>query len=220
MITVALVEDEPLLRQLLSEGLAASGRVRVRGAFSDGSAALKYSSVSHIDVGILDIDLGLPPDGLEVAASWRARNPDMGIVFLTNLRDPAVLLSLPELGREGTVYMHKRSAASKSQVMRAIDVAARGDVMIDPVFTESTPVVSHSLDALTPHQQRILKGIARGDSNRRIALDLDLSLKSVENATTNALRALGIDGQDADINVRVVAALTYLRLVTGSFIRR
>lgn len=215
-MNLVLVEDEPLLRDLLAENLAESGEHRVIATFGDGAAALAFEPFS-VDVAVIDIDLGAGPDGLEVARRWRATSPSLAVVFLSNLRSPGLLLELPEggFGSGGIAYLHKRSATSVRVLVDTIALAAGGEVLIDPVLLEALPETGVGLDALTPHQRRILEAISTGASNRSIADALGIPVKSVENATASALRALGIDGTDPGINVRVVAALTYLRLRYG-----
>jgi len=215
-MNLVLVEDEPLLRDLLAENLADPGDHTVIATFADGAAALRYGP-SSVDVAVIDIDLGAGPDGLEVARRWRAIRPSLAVVFLSNLRSPGLLLELPEVrsGSGGIAYLHKRSATSVRLLLDTIALAASGEVLIDPVLLEPLPESGAGLDALTPHQRRILEAIATGASNRSIADALGIPVKSVENATASALRTLGIDGADPAINVRVVAALTYLRLRYG-----
>lgn len=84
--------------------------------------------------------------------------------------------------------------------------------MVDAEIAGTASAPPPGLALLSAHQQRILRSIASGASNKKIAADLGVSVKSVENATASALRALGIDGTDDDVNVRVMAAVTYLRL--------
>ncbi|MCF8527542.1 MAG: response regulator transcription factor [Candidatus Nanopelagicales bacterium] len=208
-----LVEDEPLLRELLAENLGESGEHELVAVFRDGASAL--AAQVPADVAIVDIDLGEGPDGIAVAARWRAVDPTLAIVFLSNLRDPAVLLEVPhDSSVGGLAYLHKRSATSMTVLVDTIARAARGEVVIDPVLSRDIPVTSGGLEALTAHQRRILQLIASGSSNRAIADSLGVPVKSVENATAGALRSLGIDGADPSINVRVVASLTYLSLLS------
>ena len=101
-----------------------------------------------------------------------------------------------------------------ASLLACIRAASAGEVMVDASITASLPKSSATLDELTAHQQRILAAVATGASNRKIAADLGIQVKSVENATALALRNLGIDGTDVEVNVRVMAALTYLRLVS------
>lgn len=214
---IVLIEDEPLLRDLLADNLAEAGDVEVVATYRDGAQALA-AGAEGVDVAIIDIDLGHGPDGLEVARTWRDRWPGLGVVFLSNLRDPGLLLEMPDPSsgsvgsRGGMAYLHKRSASTVGVLVDAVTQAAVGDIVIDPVLMADLPDAGVGIDSLTPHQVRILEAIATGASNRRIADDLGISSKSVENATASALRTLGIDGTDTRINVRVTAALTYLRL--------
>ncbi|MCF8531297.1 MAG: LuxR C-terminal-related transcriptional regulator [Candidatus Nanopelagicales bacterium] len=209
MIRVAVVEDEPLLLELLTERLSTVQGLTVVGSYDTGNSAV--ARTDSLDVAILDIDLGVGPDGIDVARIWRARNQELGLVFMSNLTDPAVLLLAEQNNRGGLVYLHKRAATSITILTECIRAAAAGEVMVEESLAHSLPEAPRGLGALTPHQQRILRAIATGASNKRIAEDLGVSPKSVENATASALRTLGIDGTDADVNVRVLAALAYLR---------
>jgi len=209
-LRIGIVEDEPLLLQLLADNLQECMEHSVVATYRDGNSALTRRH-PQLDVAVVDIDLGPGPDGIEVARAWRERQPSLGVVFLSHLRDPAILM---EIGDDagGLAYLHKRSATSVDVLVSAIEAVARGEVLIDPVLTEDQPAVGGSLADLTAHQRRILQAIAGGASNRSISESLGIPVKSVENATAGALRTLGIDGHDPHINVRVMAALAYLRL--------
>ncbi len=209
MIRTVVVEDEPLLAELLTESLRKHAGIQVRDFVCTGRQALAEVDPLEIDAAVLDIDLGPGPDGVEVATSWRKSNPNMGVVFMTHLVEPGALL----LGG-GLAYLPKRRATSIEFLVECVHVSASGGVMVDPQITDSLPAVSAGLAQLSPHQQRILRAIATGASNKKIAADLGINVKSVENATASALRALGIDGTDEAVSVRVLAALTYLRLAT------
>jgi len=209
MIRVVVVEDEPLLAELLTETLQVHADLEVRDFIASGKQALMNIDPQDLDAAVLDIDLGPGPDGVEVATAWRAVNPNLGLVFMTNVIEPAALL----LGR-GLAYLPKRRATSIDALIECIGVSASGGVMVDSEISDALPAAPVGLAALTPHQQRILRAIATGASNKKIASDLGVNIKSVENATASALRTLGIDGRDTEVSVRVLAALTYLRLTT------
>lgn len=208
MIRTVLVEDEPLLAGLLAESLMGS-EANVSAVCHSGKEALTRINPQEIDVAVIDIDLGPGPDGVDVARQWRQTHPGLGLVFMTNVVEPGALL----LGG-GLAYLPKRRATSVASLLACIRAASAGEVMVDASITASLPKSSATLDELTAHQQRILAAVATGASNRKIAADLGIPVKSVENATALALRNLGIDGTDVEVNVRVMAALTYLRLVS------
>lgn len=209
MIRVVVVEDEPLLAELLTESLRSQSDIHALDYQDCGTRALQEIDPRELDAAVLDIDLGSGPDGVEVAAAWREANPGLGLVFMTHLIEPAALL----LGG-GLAYLPKRRATSVDALVECVRVSAAGGVMVDAEISNSLASAPVGLAALSAHQQRILREIATGASNKKIAADLAVSVKSVENATASALRALGIDGTDDEVNVRVLAALTYLRLST------
>lgn len=207
MIRAVIVEDEPLLADLLVDSLRDHADVSVVASVLSGREALALVEPQNIDVAVVDIDLGPGPDGVEVARTWRQLNPSVGLVFMTHLIEPTALL----LGG-GLAYLPKRRATSIDALVMCMQAAVAGEVMVDTEIAASLSASAPRLALLSAHQQRILRSIASGASNKKIAADLGVSVKSVENATANALRALGIDGTDDEVNVRVMAALTYLRL--------
>lgn len=214
-IRVVLVEDEPLFADLMYQSLAAMPGIEIMARLDSGRAAAAFEGVGNCDVAVIDIDLGDQLDGVEIARLWRTVKPALGVVFLSNLRDPAVLLMIPVEAAVGTAYLHKRSAVGVDRLVEVIAAVSRGEVLIDPVLTSELPTRTVEQAELTAHQERILRLIATGASNKRIAEDLNIPIKSVENATAAALRALGIDGTDPGINVRVSAAMAYIRMMSG-----
>lgn len=207
MIRTVIVEDEPLLAELLVDSLRDHSDVSIVASVCSGREALALVDPQSIDVAVVDIDLGPGPDGVEVARTWRHVNPSVGLVFMTHLIEPTALL----LGG-GLAYLPKRRATSIDALVKCMQAAVAGEVMVDTEIAASLSASPPGLALLSAHQQRILRSIASGASNKKIAADLGVSVKSVENATASALRALGIDGTDDEVNVRVMAALTYLRM--------
>ncbi len=86
--TALVVEDEPLLCSLIGRLLGDSGFTVVEA----GSAidAFGYFTQTEFDLIVADIDLGAGPNGIDVVQRIRAQSPGIGVVFLTNLRDPRV----------------------------------------------------------------------------------------------------------------------------------
>jgi len=212
-LSIAIVEDEPLFADLVAQSLSSSNEFSKITVLRTATQALAFDP--DADIAVIDIDLGGQVDGVEIVHKWRNTNPHIGVVFLSNLKDPSVLLMIPEVSGVGMAYLHKRTAVGINRLIEVIMAVARGEVMIDSVLTEEL-FDSHSPQFnLTPHQERILRLIATGASNKKISDELGIPIKSVENATAGALRSMGIDGADPEINVRVTAAMTYIRLLAG-----
>jgi CheY-like chemotaxis protein len=95
---VLLVEDEPVIRQLLREELEQGGyQVIVSATGAQGLEVLQ----SNQPVDLLVTDVGLPGglNGRQVADAGRARRPALGVLFITGYADAAAAVGgdqLPE----------------------------------------------------------------------------------------------------------------------------
>lgn len=83
---VLVVEDDPLLRSLIADGLKGD-KFSVSVAASAAEAKRVILEVDP-DVALLDIELGNGPTGLDLAEYIATSAPHMAIVFLTHLPDP------------------------------------------------------------------------------------------------------------------------------------
>lgn len=208
---LAIVEDEPLYRDLLRIALARNGHVDVVGDFGDGESALKGIPTLNPDVAVLDIELPGRLHGVELGLQLRRRLPDLCIVLLSNHRDPDLLSSLPPNMRTGWSYLLKKSIANVNVLMRALQATAAGFITIDPDLVAPRRRKDGPLAHLTPRQWDVLELIAQGYTNAAIAKRLFLTEKSVENQINTLYQQLEIDRSDSAVQPRVTAVLTYLR---------
>ena len=82
MITLLLVDDEPLVRQGLHTWLERVGDIRVIGEASNGAEAIELAQALHPDVVLMDISMPAP-DGIAATAALRASVPKCAIVLLS-----------------------------------------------------------------------------------------------------------------------------------------
>lgn len=212
-LKVVIVEDEHLFRDLLRVSLSQSGRIEVVGDFADGESALDGAPALRPDVAILDIELrrdGL--NGIQTGLLLKQQQPDLGIVLLSNHREPAFLSSLTEGELAGWSYLLKGSVTDVDSLARAIVGAAEGYVILDPqLIRRSRPRPEEPLARLTPRQLEVLELIAQGWSNTAIGGRLAISRKSVENQINAIFQILGIEKDDISVQPRVRAVLKYLQ---------
>lgn len=212
-LRIAVVEDEPLYRELLVTGLIARlDDVSVVGSFGSAEELLATVRPEDIDVLLADVDLGTGADGTQLGVHLRRRNRRMGVVLLSNFAMPGLLASLPEDVRGGWSYLLKTSVADLDQLALAIRESATGGMVIDSALTSRlTAERSGPLAQLTPRQMDVLARMANGWSNRRIADDLVLSVRTVESVVSDIIAALAIPKDVDGYNARVACVLVYLR---------
>jgi len=211
-IKVVIVEDEGLFRDLLRVALSQHSRIDVVGAFGDARSALAAVPALRPQVAILDIELRGDMNGIQLGLLLRQQLPELGIVLLSNHHDPQFLASVPRAAIAGWSYLLKKSVSDVQALGRAIEGAAAGFVVLDPLLAgASRQEAASPLANLTPRQRDILALIAQGYTNSAIAERLSLAEKSVENQINLLYQQLGIDREDLSLQPRVKAVLIYLQ---------
>jgi DNA-binding NarL/FixJ family response regulator len=205
--TVLVVENDDFMRSLIADSLESAG-FDVATA-SNGLDAKRLMSSVDPDAIILDIDLGNGPTGLDVAAQITITNPEIGIVFLTDLPDPRFAREKHEV-KKNQAYLNKKLLADSVILVEAIE-AVLMETGIDDFRHDKFD--GRPLANLSRTQLEILKLLSEGKTNQQIADARGRSLSATESAVTRTLEELGIP-KDAELNVRVVATCKYFEAIS------
>ncbi len=202
---VVIVDDHPLFRQGVRYTLQASGEFDVVGEAADGQHALQLAETAAPDVMLIDINLpGL--NGLEVARQVRRRVSQCGIIIVTVYEDDEQLFNAIKVG--AAAYTPKD--ISPEQLLQITRLVAQGHYLINENVLSRPFVASRVLRQfrelatsdedngmifapLTGREIEILDCIARGRSNKQIAMDLNISDQTVKNHITAILRKLNVN---------------------------
>jgi DNA-binding NarL/FixJ family response regulator len=210
-LRIVLAEDESLLRDLMRTALSSRPRLEVVGAFANGEAAVEGAPRLRPDVALLDIELGGEINGIQAGMLLRRQLPTIGIVLISGQAAPRVLSSLPQDTMSGWSYLLKQSVRDIESLERAIEGAAAGFMVIDPVLVNARRARSGgALDRLTPRQREILALVAQGYTNTGIAEQLVIAVKTVEKQLNLLYQELGVDRGTSALHPRVKAVLAYL----------
>lgn len=205
-LRVAIVEDQPLFRDLLSSSLAQLPDIEIVCTCGTVKEARKLIT-DRIEVVVLDVEL---PDGngIGLGVSLKRQYPRLGVVTLSVLDMLETMFSLEPALRHGWSYLLKQSASDMGVLAHAIRQSARGVSVTDPELTRrAKPRAGTVVANLTRRQFEIMRMVARGDSNESIATELGIAENSVVNHLTAIYGAFGImDGK----NARVSATLEFL----------
>ena len=206
---IAIVEDQPLYRQMLALLLSSTPALKLVAVCADAASAQRDLRADDLDVALLD--LRLPDgDGLSVGRGLRRRNPGLGIVILSASDSMHALLELDDHEAAGWSYLSKSSALSAHSLIRAIQHTAAGRTVLDPTVTrDRRPRPSGPLAQLSARQFEVLGLAAEGLTNSAIADRLGLSPRSVDAHVNAVYQALGIQSTPRN-NPRVTAVRSYL----------
>jgi DNA-binding NarL/FixJ family response regulator len=199
-VRIALVDDHPVVLAGIRALLQGVPEVELVGEANTGAMGLKAICDSSPDIAVIDLSL---PDisGMELARQIRRQCPHVKVIALTVHEDRAYVHPVLEAGAKG--YLLKRSAAD--ELLRAIRAVNRGDIYLDPTIAEKAVVAAPALAVsnedsgeLSPREEDVLRLVAQGFSNKQIAGQLEVSVKSVETYKARAAEKKGLRSR-ADI---------------------
>ena len=194
-IRIVLVESHTILRDGLFALLGLESDLQVVGSTGDTSSCADLMAAQQPDLVITDL---LFPDlsGLAVIRTLTRLHPALRLLVLTASDDEENIRAALNLGVHG--YVLKDSG--RSDLLRAIRTVMSGKQFLCPAVAakvvcgfvsgfEPRPV-ARSEDLVTGRERQVLTSIALGMSNKLIARDLGLSVKTVEKHRANLMRKL------------------------------
>lgn len=214
-VRVLVVEADNLFRDMLRAVLSAESLLELVGVTGDPTAAIALASSQRPDVMLVGLNSSSEHDALAVAQAISTSRSGSKIVFLGEHPDRRTLAALPAFRAAGWSYLLRRSVTDVATLVRAIESAAMGLVVLDSTLVESFGRVETRLSALTKRQLEVLSLMAKGDNNAAIARALVLEEKSVENHINAIFGQLHL-GRNNAANPRVKAVLMYLHEVPGA----
>ena len=194
-IRILIADDHSVVRSGLRALLSADSDLNVVGEAADSVEVMQLAAKLHPDLILLDITMP-QESGIKIAQRLREAHPEIKVLFLTMHEDEALLHEALRTGAAG--YVIKR--AEETEILRAIHAASRGDIYVHPAMTRALlhqPVTTeHRCGApahpLTRRETDVLRLLAKGNTNRQIALHLALSMRTVENHRANLMGKLGV----------------------------
>jgi DNA-binding NarL/FixJ family response regulator len=208
-IRVLLVEDHDFTRTTVAASLRTE-QCKVVASVPSARDALRALDDHQIDCAVIDLNLGLGPNGLDLAHRLREHDPEIGIVLLTTFKDPRLLRGENQPLPTGAVYLVKDDVRTTSQMREAIDAALDNAQLKGKTHAANKP----SRLPLTNTQMEILRMVAEGLTNAEIAQRRGVSARSVQTAMTRILTNANIE-TDPSVNVRV-QLVKYYQSFTGS----
>jgi|SRR5215469_388718 len=174
VIRVLAVDDHPLMRAGIAAVIDGQEGMRVVGQASTGREAIESFRRLRPDVTLMDLRM---PDmsGIEAIAVIRAEFPNARIVVLTTYAGDAQAAAALRAGAAG--YLLKNLL--RKELIETIRMIHAGKRRIPPEI--ATEIAEHVADdALSEREIQVLRGVAAGKSNKRIAAELDISEGTVK----------------------------------------
>jgi DNA-binding NarL/FixJ family response regulator len=210
-ISVLLVDDHTVVRQGLRALLKMEEDIEVIGEAENGRQAVQMARKTPPDVVVMDVAMPLL-NGLEASRQILKSLPTTKVLVLTSYSDDECVQQLTEAGVSG--YLIKQTAAN--DLLKAIREVQKGNAFFSPTiakrlrdrcrdaFANGQPIRKST--ELTSREAEVLQLIAEGFSNKQIAAELCISIKTVEKHRQQVMNKL---------NIHDVAGLTRYALSKG-----
>jgi DNA-binding NarL/FixJ family response regulator len=206
-VRVLIADDHPLFREGMRGRLDRVADVAVVGEAASGDEAVELAHKLEPHIILMDIKMpGL--NGIEATREIQRANPQIGILVLTMFEDDDSVFAAMRAGAKG--YLLKDSGGEG--VVHAIRAVASGEAVFGPGVAERiigyfsaprTAAPQRAFPELTEREEEVLSLVAQGKSNREIARQLFVSLKTVRNHVSNILLKLQVaDRAQAVIRAR------------------
>jgi DNA-binding NarL/FixJ family response regulator len=201
VIRVVLVDDHMVLREGLKTLITAQPDMAVVGEADEGKAALQQLELWRPDVVIMDISMpGV--NGIQATEQLKRAYPEVKVLVLSVHDDTSYLRQMLTVGASGYILKHTAADA----LIQAIRTVAAGGLYLEPSLAEHVvgryvrrPTAATELlgTELSEREREVVQRVVQGYSNRDIATQLSLSVKTVETYRARALEKLGLTSRAA-----------------------
>lgn len=203
IIKLLLVDDHPVVRSGLQRIQELEPRITIVGEAATMQSAIEAARRLSPDVILMDVRL---PDGngVEACRQIKVFLPEVRVLFLTSYADNRFVLAAMEAGAEG--YLLKESDSQR--IVDAIHAILRGGTVFDPVVSRDAAKGLHGdtnpLEVLSVQEQRILAEVAKGKTDKEVAVALGVATKTARNYLDRIFMKL-------NVHTRTEAALLHAR---------
>jgi len=205
VIRLVIVDDHSLVRDGLRARLSVVAGLQVIGEAASGAEALELVAADAPDLMLVDVGMrGM--NGIELATTLRQRHPTIRVLMLSMYDNREYVLSAIRAGARG--YVLKESPTE--EILAAIGAICAGGNYFSAQLSNLATLVGASTPQLTAREHEVLLLLAHGRSNKLIARELDISVRTVETHRLSLRRKLGVDSAAELLKIAVTNGWTTL----------
>ncbi|MEB1805860.1 MAG: response regulator transcription factor [Bacillaceae bacterium] len=191
-----IVDDHIVVRSGLTMLLNGKNDIEVVGEAAEGDEAIRKAQELKPDVILMDLSMPQGKGGLAATTEIKQLLPDTAVLVLTMHDDDEYLFNAIHAGASG--YILKSSP--HEDLLAAIQSVYTGNAYLNPTATKrlmseymeklSDGGNSKTFESLSQREREVLEWIAKGYSNKEIAENLIISVKTVETHKSNIMEKL------------------------------
>ena len=196
-IKILIADDHAVVREGTRHILEQEQGLEVVAEAADGEEAVRLATELKPDVAIIDISMP-NLDGIEATRQIKALCPGITVLILSAYDDDQFVFSLLEAGAAGYLLKDVRGR----ELVDAVRAVHAGESVLHPsiarkvlnrfVSTSEKPKKQEPLETLSEREKDVLRLATKGLSNRDIADQLCLSIRTVQGHLTHVFNKLGV----------------------------
>ena len=209
-IKILLADDHRIMREGLRSLIEKEPDMEVIAEAEDGRRTVRLAGELSPDVAVVDISMP-ELNGIEAANQITSKNPDVKVLALSMHSDEHFVMGMLRAGASG--YLLKDCAADElCSAIRTVIAdetylsPRAASVVIQDYRRELSDATSSRVPELTPREREVLQLVSEGETSKRIASQLDVSVKTIQ-----AHRQQIMD----KLNIHTVAGLTKYAIQRG-----
>lgn len=191
-----LADDHVLIREGIKQLLEFDGSMKVIAEANDGIECLE--KLKNVKPDILLLDINMPNmNGIDVLKELKEKNDPLKILILTVHSEVEYLVKAVDIGANGYILKDSGSAELKQAINTVIDEGSYIQPNLIPALNSrliNRDMDKEKLASLTKREVEILTQVACGMFNKEIAVNLNISERTVKNHISNIFKK--IDASD------------------------
>jgi DNA-binding NarL/FixJ family response regulator len=201
-ITIAIVDDHPIVIEGLQKILASDLNVKEVKEFTSGNDFINYlkEHIALIDIVLLDITL---PDksGIEICKEVKTLSPNTRVLAFSNHNERSIIMQMLHNGASGYLLKNSSSAELKACINEALDGQITFSKEVKRIMAHPSINELKTIPPLTKREKEILRMIADGKTSIEIAEELFVSPLTIETHRRNLMQKFDVKNVAALIKI-------------------
>jgi DNA-binding NarL/FixJ family response regulator len=186
-ISLVVADDHVLMRQALVNYLKAGNEFTILAECKDGIELISQTLKTDPDVVVMDISMP-NMSGLVAIDKLLSQRPTTKILVLSMHDELEYILAMQKAGAKG--YILKES--SSGLLIHAIKDVYNGKTFFPNLSANNCQLASNPLEVLTRREREVFFSVIAGNTSKKIAELLNMSVKTVENHRTKIYKKLQV----------------------------
>lgn len=193
-IKVMIADDHSLIREGIKQLLEFDGSIEVIAEASNGVDCLE--KLENITPDVLLLDINMPEkNGLEVLDEVKRKNYKVKVLILTVHNELEYLLKAIDIGVNGYILKDSESAELKKAIKSVLCGENYIQASLIPALNNrlaNRDIDKDKIDSLTTRELEVLIQVANGMFNKEIAINLNISERTVKNHISNIFKKIDV----------------------------